>query len=67
MVRSQDGIRIDPTGKEPGRGAYIHEQFSCWQKALAGSLARALRAEIDAVSKQALTEHVNSLSDGQNG
>jgi predicted RNA-binding protein YlxR (DUF448 family) len=67
VVRGPEGIRIDPTGKKPGRGAYIHEQRSCWEKALAGSLARALRVEIDSPTLQGLAEHMNNLSDGQNG
>jgi len=67
IVRSPEGVEIDPSGKLPGRGAYIHEQRSCWKKALSGSLARALRAEIDASSRQALEEHMNKLTDEQNG
>jgi predicted RNA-binding protein YlxR (DUF448 family) len=67
VVRGPDGIEIDPSGKAPGRGAYVHEQRSCWEKALAGSLARALRTELDAHARQALEEHMDNLSDEQNG
>jgi len=67
IVRGPDGIEIDPSGKLPGRGAYVHEQRSCWEKALSGSLAKALRTELDAVSRRALEEHSNNLSDEQNG
>jgi hypothetical protein len=44
IVRAADGhARLDPTGKQPGRGAYIHVKHSCWQSALAGGrLAHAL-------------------------
>ena len=34
MVRSQDGqMVVDPTGRAPGRGAYVHHQDACLQKA----------------------------------
>jgi predicted RNA-binding protein YlxR (DUF448 family) len=67
VVRGPDGVEIDPSGKLPGRGAYLHEQRSCWEKALSGSLAKALRTEINAGSRQALEEHMNNLPDEQNG
>ncbi|MFN2146950.1 MAG: YlxR family protein [Anaerolineales bacterium] len=67
VVRGPDGIEIDPSGKAPGRGAYVHEQRSCWEKALAGPLARALRTELDAHARRALEEHMDNLSDEQNG
>jgi len=43
LVRTESGVQIDPTGKAAGRGAYLHDQRSCWQKALKGALANALR------------------------
>lgn len=46
IVRGLDGITIDPTGKSPGRGAYVHDDPRCWKKALAGSLSKALRKEL---------------------
>lgn len=67
VVRGPDGIQLDPSGKLPGRGAYLHEQRSCWEKALKGSLTRALRAEIDDAAKAALIEYMMKLSDEQNG
>ena len=67
IVRTPEGVEIDPSGKLPGRGAYVHEQRSCWEKALSGSLARALRTEIDANSRQALEEHMNHFTGEQNG
>ena len=37
VVRQADGHAVmDPTGKRPGRGAYLHVKRSCWQSALAG-------------------------------
>lgn len=47
VVRQADGaVRIDPTGKAPGRGAYVHANQSCWQSALnGGRLAHALKLD----------------------
>lgn len=48
IVRCSDGeIRIDPTGKTPGRGAYLCGAKGCTTQALkSNKLARALRCEI---------------------
>jgi predicted RNA-binding protein YlxR (DUF448 family) len=45
VVRAADGhVGVDPTGKWPGRGAYVHASSGCWQLALAGGrLAHALK------------------------
>ncbi len=45
IVRSPSGeVRVDPTGRAPGRGAYVHREEACARRALArGALARALR------------------------
>jgi hypothetical protein len=47
VVRQADGhVRIDVTGKAPGRGAYIHTDVSCWNHALSGGrLAHALKID----------------------
>jgi predicted RNA-binding protein YlxR (DUF448 family) len=47
IVRTPDGIMIDPTGKVNGRGAYIHDRKSCWERALKGTIAHSLRIELD--------------------
>ena len=61
VVRSPEGVKVDSTGKAPGRGAYIHGQRSCWEKALKGSLARALKTEISTEDRQALQSFVLTL------
>lgn len=59
VVRAATGqVRVDPTGKQPGRGAYVHASRECWQFALAGGrLAHALKVpqigEADRVELQA--------------
>jgi uncharacterized protein len=62
LVRSPDGeVRIDLTGKMPGRGAYLHDQQSCWQAALKGSLARALRTELSPQAQETLALFLQTL------
>jgi len=46
LVRTGEGIQPDPGGKIPGRGAYLHELRSCWEKGLKGALAHALKTEL---------------------
>lgn len=48
IVRTPDGrLDLDPTGKAPGRGAYLCESEECLQKAVkTRSLNRALGVEI---------------------
>jgi predicted RNA-binding protein YlxR (DUF448 family) len=44
LVRTPEGLQIDPSGKMNGRGAYLCEQERCWESALQSSiLAKALR------------------------
>jgi hypothetical protein len=44
VVRSRDGVRVDPLGRAPGRGAYVHRDQGCVDVAVRrGALARALR------------------------
>ena len=49
IVRTADsGVLIDPTGKRNGRGAYLCDQASCWDKVIrhAGILNGALNAQV---------------------
>ena len=49
IVRAPDGVVADPTGKLPGRGAYLHDSRECWEKAIQrGILARSLKTELTA-------------------
>ncbi|MEJ2561551.1 MAG: YlxR family protein [Anaerolineales bacterium] len=36
IVRGPEGVKIDMSGKAPGRGAYVHDSGACWQAALNG-------------------------------
>jgi predicted RNA-binding protein YlxR (DUF448 family) len=61
LVRSEDGVVIDTTAKMNGRGAYLHDQRSCWKKALKGSLAAALRTSLTAGDFERLTDYMERL------
>jgi len=61
VVRSADGVVIDPDGKLPGRGAYLHDARSCWHRGLEGQLAHALKTEISADDMAVLKEFMRTL------
>ena len=65
IVRSESGVHIDETSKAAGRGAYLHNQRSCWERAIKGSLANALKMELSVEEKDALMEYARSLPDTQ--
>ncbi len=63
LVRTADGVVVDPTGKRAGRGAYVHAERSCWEAALkGGQLERALRTKIDAETRAMLVQELNRLT-----
>jgi uncharacterized protein len=61
VVRTADGVLVDPTGKLAGRGAYLHDRRSCWQAGLAGSLAHALKTDLTADDRERLEVFMNAL------
>jgi len=65
IVRNSEGVVIDPSGKLPGRGAYLHDQKSCWVKALKGSLAHALRTTIQEQDLAALRTFMETLPEDE--
>lgn len=49
IVRTEEGVLIDPTGKRNGRGAYLCDQPVCWEKAVhKGLLDTALKTHLTA-------------------
>ena len=46
VVRTPQGVLIDLTGKLAGRGAYMHNRRSCWERGLKGALTHALKIEL---------------------
>jgi predicted RNA-binding protein YlxR (DUF448 family) len=61
IVRSPQGVVIDPTGKLAGRGAYLHLQQSCWESGLKGALASALKTELTPEERERLMNYAVSL------
>ena len=62
IVRTAEGVLIDPTGKRAGRGAYLHDRRSCWEAGLRGSLSRALRVELTAADRERLQAFADALA-----
>lgn len=67
MVRNQDGVQVDPTGKLAGRGAYLHNRRTCWENGLRGPLAHALRATFTAEESQYLQQFMLSIPEDDEG
>ncbi len=67
IVRTEKGIQIDPTGKLTGRGAYLHNQRSCWERGLKGGLAQALKTELTDEDKNKLIAAIASLPEAEYG
>jgi hypothetical protein len=63
IVRSPDGVKIDPTGKMSGRGAYLHDKKSCWETGMKGSLEQALKTTITEQDRINLLTFIQTLSD----
>ncbi len=63
VVRRPEGLVIDSTGKLAGRGAYLHNQRSCWERGLKGSLASALKLNLSDEDRARLIEFMAVLPD----
>jgi predicted RNA-binding protein YlxR (DUF448 family) len=61
LVRTTEGVQVDPTGKLAGRGAYLHDRRECWERALKGALANALKTTLSVDDRARLEEFMNSL------
>lgn len=61
VVRTPQGLQIDPTGKLAGRGAYLHNQRSCWERGIKGALAHALKTELTAADRTMIQEFLATL------
>jgi predicted RNA-binding protein YlxR (DUF448 family) len=61
IVRQADGVSVDPTGKLAGRGAYLHNRRSCWEKGLKGSLAHALKVTLSERDIETLRQFMQTL------
>jgi predicted RNA-binding protein YlxR (DUF448 family) len=62
LVRTAEGVQVDPTGKLAGRGAYLHDRRECWEHALKGALSHALKTTLSVDDRTRLEEFMQSLS-----
>ncbi len=61
IVKTADGVQIDPTGKLPGRGAYLHDRRECWERGLKGALSHALKTSLTEAERARLEEFMSAL------
>jgi predicted RNA-binding protein YlxR (DUF448 family) len=61
IVRTPEGVKIDPSGKLDGRGAYLHDKRSCWEAGLKGALAHALKTELTKSDSEVIREYLDKL------
>jgi uncharacterized protein len=56
IVRTQDGVMLDNSGKLNGRGAYLCDSPTCWQRAVQSEvLAKALRSALSDADRERLS------------
>jgi hypothetical protein len=62
VIRTDQGVEVDPTGKKAGRGAYLHPNQQCWQNALSSNrLGQALRGAVMPEDRQRLLAFMATL------
>jgi predicted RNA-binding protein YlxR (DUF448 family) len=66
LVRTPEGgIEIDPTGRKPGRGAYICPSRECWEAALQSNrLEHSLRVSLGRAQREQLIQQGETLLKG---
>lgn len=63
IVRTEEGAVLDPTGKKPGRGAYLCLDSQCLAKAeKSRGLERALKIKISKEIYSSLNEALNDAA-----
>jgi predicted RNA-binding protein YlxR (DUF448 family) len=63
IVRRPEGVQIDPSGKLAGRGAYLQDKKTCWERGRRGAIASALKKELTSTDKELLTAYMDTLPD----
>lgn len=63
LVRTPEGdVRIDPTGRQNGRGAYLCHKPACWERAISTPiLNRALNTQLTSENITSLKEFAAGL------
>jgi predicted RNA-binding protein YlxR (DUF448 family) len=63
---AEGGVDCDPTGKQPGRGAYLCDDSQCFARARKSRLLdRALRAKLDESDYERLGQEHSAFSQGE--
>ena len=58
IVNGPEGVKVDPTGKAHGRGAYLHDKRECWLRGINGALGHALKTDLTDQEKEALLTYM---------
>ncbi len=62
IVRTADGVMVDPSGKMAGRGAYVHPARACWVQVTEGRrLDQALRTRLRPEDRQRIADFMATL------
>ena len=57
----EQGVRVDPTGKQAGRGAYLCSKAACWHRAAESDLiGGALRITLSEADRQYIRDNTRS-------
>ena len=59
LVRTSEGVLVDPAGKMNGRGAYLCDKPDCWQRAAStDALSKALRVPLTDADRERIRQVV---------
>ena len=62
LTKTDQGVEIDPTGKQAGRGAYLHPYQECWNMVLQSNrIDQALRTRLSEENRQDLLAYMMTL------
>ena len=62
IIRTNEGVEIDLTGKKSGRGAYLCPFYNCWEVGLKGNrIDHSLHTRLESANRQLLAEYGKSL------
>ncbi|MFN2303037.1 MAG: YlxR family protein [Anaerolineales bacterium] len=60
IVKGPDGVKVDPSGKAHGRGAYLHDKRSCWLLGMKGALDHAFGIKLTDQEKEDLRVYMEN-------
>ncbi|MEB2332834.1 MAG: YlxR family protein [Anaerolineaceae bacterium] len=61
IVRAAESVTVDASGRLAGRGAYLHDRRSCWERGLQGALAHALKTKLTEDDRARLEEFMKTF------